>query len=63
MPIRTAARSWRWGGRVGRRLRCRLVPEQHVVASVAVERRVEVDQIDRLVWDVLAQDGEIVAIE
>jgi len=39
-----------------------LVPEQHVVRAVGVERRVEIDQVDRLVLDVLAQDVEVVTV-
>jgi hypothetical protein len=37
--------------------------EQHVIGAVAVERRVEVDQIDRGVGHVFAQDGQVVAVE
>ena len=37
--------------------------EQHVVIGVRVERRIEVDQIDAVARDVIAQDIEIVAIE
>jgi hypothetical protein len=36
--------------------------EEHGVVLAAVEGRVEVDQVDRLVLDVLAQDGEVVAV-
>jgi hypothetical protein len=36
--------------------------EQDVVVGLAVERRIEIDQINRLVLDVLAQDFEIVAL-
>ena len=35
--------------------------EQDVVGGVGVERRVEVDEVDRLVRDVLAEDGEVIA--
>ena len=40
----------------------RLVPKQHVVVSVGIERRVEIDQIDRLILDVVAKDLQIVAV-
>lgn len=40
-----------------------LVLEQHVVTAVGVERRVQVDQIHALIDDVLAQDGQVVAVE
>jgi hypothetical protein len=36
--------------------------EEHVVVLAAVERRVEVDEVDGLVVDVLAQDGQVVAV-
>ena len=36
--------------------------EKHVVIAVRIERRVEVDQIDILVLDVVAQDLEIVTV-
>jgi hypothetical protein len=36
--------------------------EQHVVARVRVEGRVEIDQVDRLVGDGLAQRPQIVAV-
>ena len=39
------------------------VPEQHVVGAVGVERRVEVNQVHAFGRDILAQDGQIVAIE
>jgi len=39
------------------------VPEEHVVRAVRVERRVQVDQVDAFVGDVLAQDGQVVAVE
>jgi hypothetical protein len=35
--------------------------EEHVVGGVAVERRVEVDEVDRLVRHVTAQNVEVVA--
>ncbi len=37
--------------------------EQHVVGGLTVERRVEIDQIDARIGDVIAQDVEIVAVE
>jgi hypothetical protein len=36
--------------------------EQDVVIGVGVERGVEVDQVDRLAGDVLAQDAQVVAV-
>ena len=36
--------------------------EDHVVVAVRVERRVEVDEVDRLARDALSQDGQVVAI-
>ncbi|MFY9791358.1 MAG: hypothetical protein WA474_18505 [Candidatus Sulfotelmatobacter sp.] len=39
-----------------------LFGEEDVVVLAAVERRVEVDEIDGLVLDVLAEDGEVVAV-
>jgi hypothetical protein len=39
-----------------------LFGEEHVVVLAAVEGRVEVDKVYRLVLDVLAQDFEIVAV-
>ena len=36
--------------------------EEYVVVLTAVERRVEVDEVNRLILDVLAQDFEIVAV-
>ena len=45
------------GRRAGRRL------EQDVVVGVRVERRVEIDEIDALVGDMLAQHLEIVTVE
>ena len=50
------------GGHLRLRLLPALVLEQHVVRAVRVERRVEVDQVDRLVLDVLAQDDEVVTV-
>ena len=46
--------------RVG--LRAVLLGEQDVVVGVGVERRVEVDQVDRLILDVAAEDVEVVAV-
>ena len=47
-------------------LRCRLRPitfcEQHVVAGVRVEGRIEVDQVDGLVVDVATEDVQVVAV-
>jgi len=36
--------------------------EENVVVLAAVEGRVQVDEIDGFVLDVLAQDGEVVAV-
>ncbi len=41
----------------GRRL------EKHIVGSVGVKRRVEIDQIDAFIRDAVAQDVEIVAVK
>src|SRR6202521_5684200 len=41
---------------------CRPYGEEHVVVLAAVEGRVEVDEVYRLVLDVLAQDFEVVAV-
>ena len=41
----------------------RLVAEEHVVAGVGVEGRVEVDQVHAGVGDLLAEHGEVVAVE
>jgi hypothetical protein len=46
----------------GVRPRARRRLEQHVVAGVRVERRVEADQVDAGVGDVLAQHLEVVAV-
>ena len=43
-------------------LRAVLLGEQHVVIGAAVEGRVEVDQVHRLIFDVVAQDFEVVAV-
>ena len=48
------------GGDLGRRLLAALFGEQDVIRGVRVERRVEVDQVDALVLDLLAQDAEVV---
>ena len=48
------------GGNLGRRLLAALLPEQHVVRCVGVERRVEIDQVDALVIH-LTEDVEVVA--
>ena len=45
-----------------RRLLAGLLPEQHVVVGVGIEGRVEVDEIDRLVGEVLSHDAQIVAV-
>ena len=37
--------------------------EQHIVDGAGIERRIEIDEIDALVLDVIAQDIEIVAVE
>ena len=39
-----------------------LLSEEHVVVLAAVEGRVEVDEVDRFVLDVLTEDGEVVAV-
>ena len=36
--------------------------EEHVVVLAAVEGRIEIDEVNRLVLDVLAQDGQVVAV-
>jgi hypothetical protein len=36
--------------------------EQHVIGRARIERRIEIDEVDRLVADVLAQYGEIIAV-
>ncbi len=36
--------------------------KQHVVILAAVERRIEIDEANRLVLDVLAQDGQVIAV-
>ena len=41
----------------------RLVAEEHIVAGVGVERRIQVDQVHAGVGDLLAEHGEIVAVE
>ena len=43
-------------------LRARFVLEQHVVIAVGIERRVQIDQVNRLVLDVVPQDIQIVAV-
>jgi len=43
-------------------LRARFVLKKYVVIAVGIERRVEIDQVYRLVLDVLPQDVEIVAV-
>jgi hypothetical protein len=40
-----------------------LVPKQHRVAAVGVERRIQVDEVYALVRDVLSHDGKVVSIE
>ena len=40
----------------------RLVLEDDVVVAVAVERRVEVDEVDRRIRDVAPEDVEVVAV-
>ena len=37
--------------------------EQQIVIGVGIERRIEIDEIDALVFDVLTQNGKIVAIK
>ena len=48
-------------GDLRRRLFAALLAEEDVVGGVGVEGRVEVDQVDAFVGDVLAQDVEVVA--
>src|SRR5439155_10201332 len=36
--------------------------KEHVVILSAIERRVEIDQVNRLVINVLPQDGQVVAV-
>ncbi len=45
------------------RFRAALVLEQHVVRTIRVERRIEIDQVNAFIRDMLAQDGQIVAVE
>ena len=49
------------GGDLRGRLFAALLAKQYVVSSVGVEGRVEVDQVDAFIGDVLAQDVEVVA--
>jgi hypothetical protein len=49
------------GANLRARLLARLVAEQDVVRRVRVERRVEVDEVDGLRRDVVAQDSQVVA--
>ncbi|MGI8568447.1 MAG: hypothetical protein ACR2KT_04960 [Methylocella sp.] len=48
-------------------LRLALVPirrlEEDIISGVGIKGRIEIDEIDALVFDVLAQNGEIVAIK
>lgn len=39
-----------------------LLCEQHVVISLGVERRVKIDEVYRLIFDVAPQDVQIVAV-
>jgi hypothetical protein len=39
-----------------------LLLEQHVVVAVAVERRIEVDEVDRIAGDLVAQDMQVIAV-
>jgi hypothetical protein len=38
-------------------------PEEQIVIGVGIERRIEIDEIDALVLDVLAQNGKVVTIK
>ena len=51
------------GGDLGGGARAVLLGEEDVVVLAGVEGRVEVDEIDRLIGDVVAEDGEVVAVE
>ena len=44
-------------------LRAVFVLEEHIVGAVGVKRRVKVNKVNALAWDVLAQNKEVVAIE
>ena len=43
-------------------MRAILFGEEDVVILAAVEGRVEIDEVDGFVLDVLVQDGEVVAV-
>ena len=45
-----------------RRIAPRFVTEQNVVIAVRVKRRVEINEIDGIVLDIIPQDLEIVAV-
>ena len=49
------------GGNLRRRLLAAALAEQDVVSGVGIEGRVEVDEVNALVGDVLTQDVEVVA--
>ena len=48
---------------LGRGVFAGLFAEEDVVGSVGVKGRVEIDQVHRLVGDVVAEDVEVVAVE
>ena len=39
-----------------------LVFEKHIVVAVGIERRIEINKIDRLIPDILPQDIQIIAV-
>ena len=51
------------GGDLGGGARAVLLREEDVVVLAGVEGRIEVDEIDGLAGDVVAEDGEVVAVE
>ena len=51
------------GGDLGFGIAPALVFEEDVVGAVGVEGRVEVDEVDGGVGEVIAEDGEVIAVE
>ena len=51
------------GGDLGGGARAVLLGNQDVVVLAGVEGRIEIDEIDRLRGDVVAEDGEVVSVE
>ena len=50
------------GANLGTGLRAVLLRKQDVIVLARVERRVKIDQVDRLVFHVSAEDVEVVAV-